>query len=61
LAPEQDAHLVTSSVIGLTHYFVDYQPLLKNFPAWKPEYEKPEVIAAHITDLFLNGIKAKTA
>ena len=61
LAPEQDAHLAAASVIGLTHYYVEYQPLLKHFPAWKPEHEKPEVIAAYITDLFLNGLKAKTA
>ncbi len=61
LAPEQDAHLVATSVIGLTHYHVEYQPLFKHFPAWKPEHEKPEVIAAHIADLFFNGLKAKTA
>jgi AcrR family transcriptional regulator len=60
LAPEQDAHLVATSIIGLTHYHVEYQPLLKHFPAWKSEHEKPEVIAVHITGLFLNGLKAKT-
>ncbi|MDD5322397.1 MAG: TetR/AcrR family transcriptional regulator [Methylococcales bacterium] len=61
LAPEQDAHLVATSVIGLAKYYVEYQPLLKNFPGWKPEYEMPEVIAAHITGLLLNGLKAKAA
>jgi AcrR family transcriptional regulator len=61
LAPEQDAHLVATSVIGLTQYYVEYQPLLKNFPGWKPEHEMPEVIAAHITELLLNGLKVKTA
>jgi AcrR family transcriptional regulator len=61
LAPEQDAHLVATSVIGLTHYHVEYQPLLKNFPGRKLEHDLPEVIAAHVTELLLTGLKAKTA
>ena len=61
LAPEQDAHLVATSVIGLAKYYIEYQPLLKNFPGWKPEHEMPEVIAAHITTLLLNSFKAKAA
>jgi AcrR family transcriptional regulator len=61
LAPGQDAHLVATSVIGLAKCYIEYQPLLKNFPGWKPEHEMPEVIAAHITELLLNGLKAKTA
>jgi len=40
LAPEQDAHLVATSVIGLAKYYIECQPLLKNFPGWKPEHEK---------------------
>lgn len=59
LAPEQDAHLVATSVIGLVKYYIEYQPLFKNFPGWKPEHEMPEVIATHITELLLNGLKAK--
>jgi hypothetical protein len=59
LAPEQDAHLVATSVIGLAKYYVEYQPLLKNFTGWKPEHEMPEVAAKHITELLLNGLKAK--
>jgi AcrR family transcriptional regulator len=61
LAPEQDAHLVATSVLGVTTYHVEYQPLLKNFPGWKPENERPEVIAAHVTELLLTALKAKTA
>jgi AcrR family transcriptional regulator len=60
LAPEQDPHLVATSVIGLAKYYVEYQPLLKNFPGRKPEHEIPEVAAAHITQLLLNGLRAKT-
>jgi AcrR family transcriptional regulator len=61
LAPGQDAHLAATSVIGLAKYYIEYQPLLKNFPGWKPEHERPEVIAAHVTELLLNSFKAKTA
>jgi AcrR family transcriptional regulator len=61
LAPEQDAHLVATSIIGLAKCYIEYQPLLKNFPGWKPEHAMPEVIAAHITELLLTGLKAKTA
>jgi len=61
LAPGQDAHLIATSVIGLATYHVEYQPLLKNFSGWKPEHEMPEVIALHVTELLLNGLKAMIA
>lgn len=61
LAPEQDAYLVATSIIGLTQYYVEYQPLLKNLTGWKPEYEMPEVIATHVTNLLINSLKTKTA
>lgn len=60
LAPDQDAHLVAASVIGLAKYYIEYQPLLKNFPGWKPEYDDPAVIAAHMTELLSAGLKTKT-
>ena len=61
LAPDQDAFLIATSVIGLAQYYVEYHPLLINFPGWKPEYKMPEVIAAHVTELLLKSFKAKTA
>jgi AcrR family transcriptional regulator len=61
MAPDQDAHLLATSVIGLAKYYIEYQPLLKYFPGWKPEHEKPEFIAMHITTLLLNSFKAKAA
>ncbi len=61
LAPGKDAHLVATSIIGLSKCYIEYQPILKNFPGWKPEHELPEVIAVHITELLLNSLKAKTA
>ncbi len=57
LAPEQDAHLIASSIIALVDSTVKCQPLNKNFPGRKPEHDLPEVIATHITGLLLNGLK----
>lgn len=61
LAPHLNAYLVATSIISLVKHYVECQPLRKNFPGWKPEYEMLDVIAAHITHLLLNGIKIKTA
>lgn len=57
LAPEFDAYLVATSIIGLAKNYIDYQPLQRHFPGWKPEHEDPKVIAAHITHLLLTGLK----
>lgn len=56
LAPRLDAYLLASSIIGLVKTFIDYQPLHRHFPGWKPEYEQPEILADHITALLLNGL-----
>ena len=58
LAPEQDAHLLATSAIGLAKYHIEYQPLLKNLPGWKSEHEIPEFIATHVTTLLLNSFQA---
>jgi AcrR family transcriptional regulator len=58
LAPEQDAHLLATSAIGLSKYYIEYQPLLKNLPGWKSEHEIPEFIATHVTTLLLNSFQA---
>jgi len=57
LAPQQDAHLVATSIISLVKNFIDHQPLNKHFPGRKPEHDNPDVIAAYITGLLLNGLK----
>jgi AcrR family transcriptional regulator len=56
LAPHRDAYLVATSIIGMVKNYVDHQPLNKYFAGWKPEYDQPAVIAAHITDLLLHGL-----
>ncbi|MDD2724331.1 MAG: TetR/AcrR family transcriptional regulator [Methylovulum sp.] len=59
LAPGRDSYLVATSIIGLVKIYVDHQPLNKCFPGWRPEYAEPGAIAAHVTDLLLNGLIAK--
>jgi len=56
LAPDRDAHLVATSIISLVKSYIEYQPLNKNFPGWKPEHDRLDVITAHITGLLLNGL-----
>lgn len=58
LAPELDAYLVATSIIGLIKSYLDYQPLHCHFPGHKSEHDQPEVIVGHITALLLNGLKA---
>jgi len=59
LAPNRDAFLVATSIVGLVKIYVDHKPLNRHFPGWRPDYEQPEVIAAHVTDLLLNGLVIK--
>lgn len=60
LSPKLDAYLVATSIIGLVKNYIDYQPLHQFLPGWKPEHQQPEVIAAHITALLLNGLNIGT-
>lgn len=57
LAPQRDAYLVATAIIGLVKIYVDHQPLNRHFQGWQAEFEQPETIAAHVTDLLLNGLK----
>lgn len=61
LAPDRDAYLVAASVIGVVENYVKCLPLNRHFPGWKPEHDDPDVIAQHITNLLLNGLKPTIA
>lgn len=56
LAPNMDAHLVATSIIGLVKNHFDHQPLHRYFPGWLPTHQQPEIIAKHVTTLLLNGL-----
>lgn len=59
LAPTQDAYLVAVSIISVVEGTIKCQPLHKHFSGWQPEHQQPDIIAAHITALLLNGLKAQ--
>lgn len=56
LAPQRNAFLVATSIVGLVKVYFDHLPLNRHFPGWMPEYDQPEVIAGHLTDLLLHGL-----
>jgi len=56
LAPQRNAFLVATSIVGLVKVYLDHRPLHKHFPGWMPEYDRPEVIAGHLADLLLHGL-----
>ena len=60
LAPDKDAHLAAVSVLGLVRYHLEILPLRKFLPGHKSEHERPAIIAGHVVNLLLNGLKVKS-
>ncbi|MEA3546958.1 MAG: TetR/AcrR family transcriptional regulator [Thermodesulfobacteriota bacterium] len=61
LAPGYDAHLLAISIIGLMVYHYQTAPLRKFQPGSRPEHNDPDVLAAHVTKLLLEGIKGRVS
>jgi AcrR family transcriptional regulator len=57
LAPERDAHLIVISIVSLIKQHLDMQSLCRHFSGWKSEPEAQEIIAAHVVDMLLMGLK----
>lgn len=57
IAPEKDAHLSAISVSNLCMHHLEMQPLCRFLPGWERAHENPEVIAKHVIELLLNGLK----
>ena len=57
LAPGRDTHLTAISIVSLVKRHLEMQSLCRHFSGWKLEHEVPEVIAEHVTDLLLMGLK----
>lgn len=55
-APGCDAHLLAISIAGLILFHFETAPLRRFLPGCRPEHEQPEVIAAHILELLMNGV-----
>ncbi|MCD6388578.1 MAG: TetR/AcrR family transcriptional regulator [Desulfobulbaceae bacterium] len=61
LAPGYDAHLLAISIIGLIVYHYQTAPLRKFQPGSRPDHNDPDVLAAHVTKLLLEGIKGRVS
>ncbi len=58
LSPEKDSHLLAFSIFGLIVYHYQTAPVRQFFPGAKPEHNDSQVVADHITDLLLAGLKS---
>ncbi|NOQ46513.1 MAG: TetR family transcriptional regulator [Desulfobulbaceae bacterium] len=57
LDPSFDPHLLAISIIGLVSYHYQTMPLRQYQPGSKAYHNDPDVVAAHVKRLLLQGIK----
>jgi hypothetical protein len=57
IAPEKDAYLSAISVLSLCKHHLEMQPICSFLPEWKPQHAELDVIAKHITEILLEGLK----
>lgn len=57
IAPQKDAYLSAISVLSLCKHHLEMQPIASFLPGWKPQHAKQDVIANHITQILLKGLK----
>lgn len=57
IAPEKDAYLSAISVLSLCKHHLEMQPICRFLPEWKPQHAEQKVIAEHITEILLKGLK----
>ena len=56
LAPECDTHMMAISMAGLVLFHLETTPIRQFLPGGRTEHNLPEFIAAHVTQLLLNGV-----
>lgn len=56
LAPECDTHMMAISMAGLVLFHLETTPIRQFLPGGRAEHNAPEYIAAHVTQLLLNGV-----
>ena len=57
LVPGCDTHMVAISIASLILYHLETAPIRRYLPGGKARHNKPAVIADHVTNLLLNGLK----
>ncbi len=56
LAPNCDAHMMAISMAGLVLFHLETAPIRQFLPGVDDKHDDPEFIAAHVTQLLLNGV-----
>lgn len=56
LSPQCDAHMTAISMAGLVLFHLETSPIRQFLPEMDDKHNKPEFIAAHVTQLLLNGV-----
>ena len=56
LAPKCDAHMMAISMAGLVLFHLETAPIRQFLPEVDDKHNDPEFIAAHVTQLLLNGV-----
>jgi len=56
LAPNCDTHMMAISIAGLVLFHLETTPIRQFLPGGCAEHNDPEFIAAHVTQLLLNGV-----
>ncbi len=57
LAPRLDSHLMLLSLAGLVCHHLEARKLSPHLPAGKPRHQDLDVIAEHIAELLLHGVR----
>jgi TetR/AcrR family transcriptional regulator len=57
LSSDLDSHLMAISMVGLVMFHVESRTLRMYLPGGEMKHNEPEVIARHITNLLLQGLK----
>jgi len=56
LSPKCDAHMMAISMAGLVLFHLETTPIRQFLPGVRDKHDDPEFIAAHVTQLLLNGV-----
>jgi AcrR family transcriptional regulator len=55
VSPQCDPHMMAISMVGLVLFHLETTPIRPFLVGGKAEHNNPEIIAAHVTQLLLNG------
>jgi len=56
LAPEEDPHMLTVSIIGLVMFHFEMASMRRFLPGWQAEQINPEKLSLHLTQLLIGSL-----